>query len=148
VPNPLKASNFTLDPCRTLTESQQKKFGVVRSAVSEVAKVDGSSCFFYLAPQGSIAVVIAYKDTSGLSRRYAEHANGMWTYWEPAAVDGYPGVGYGSDQPDARNSCNFAIGVTDALFFWATADDRDGTTRCSAAKRSRQRCWRPCGSNQ
>jgi hypothetical protein len=133
VANPLKMK-FTLDPCRTLTETQQKNFGVVRSEVTGIAKVDGSDCFFYLRPRGTIAVVVAYNDTNGLSMRYAEHVHGAWTYWEPATVDGYPGVAYGSKEPNGQGTCNFAIGITDDLFFWATADDKAGSPRCSAAK--------------
>ena len=131
--NPLKMK-FTLDPCRTLTDAQQKTFGVTRSEVTGVAKVDGSDCFFYLKPRGNIAVVIAYNDTNGLSTRYAEHAHGAWTYWEPTTVDGYPGAAYGSQDTSDRGSCNFAVGIADDLFFWATADDKNGAPRCSAAK--------------
>jgi len=43
------------------------------------------------------------------------------------------GVTYGSDDAE-RKSCFFAVGVTDSLYFWTSADDKDGVPSCSAAK--------------
>jgi hypothetical protein len=138
VTDPLSTTvNFVTDPCKMLTEAQQKQFALDQARVSDIA-VEGNSCFFRKNRdvKQAVSVTIAQEETDGLSSRYQEHASGTWSYWEPTTVDGYPAVGfdvtYGSNP--SPESCNFAIGIKDSLYFWVTADDAPGSANCSAAK--------------
>lgn len=49
----------------------------------------------------------------------------MWEQWQPTELDGYPALVFGTSDP---NECNFAVGLTDTLYFWTTVDD--GDKRC------------------
>jgi hypothetical protein len=138
VTDPLSTTvNFVTDPCRMLTEAQQKQFALDQARVSDIA-VEGNSCFFRKNRdiKQAVSVTIAQDEPDGLSSRYQEHASGTWNYWEPTTVDGYPALGFdATDSADLHPElCNFAIGIKDNLYFWATADDAPGTARCSAAK--------------
>jgi hypothetical protein len=131
VQDPLKADSFVPDPCKSLTETQQKQFALDNARVNGVA-VEGNSYFYRQNRDAKQAVSVTFADkmTKGLSSRYAEHAAGTWEYWEPATVDGYPAVGYAT----SRGGCNFAIGINDSLYFWVTADDSSSAAKCAAAK--------------
>lgn len=78
----------------------------------------------------------ASKATAGLSVRYIEHSRGTWSFWEPAEVEGYPGVAYDTKDDDKNDPgyCHFAVGLTDSLFIWVTAVDKPGTAKCSTSK--------------
>jgi hypothetical protein len=136
VKNPLNTAVFEAEPCRSLTETQQKQFGLDRGKLTDAA-VEGNSCFYrYPDPKtDAVSVTYASKSTNGLSTRYIERSRSIWSFWEPAEIDGYPGVAY--DTTDDKNDpgfCHFAVGLTDSLFFWVTAVDKAGAARCSTAK--------------
>jgi hypothetical protein len=133
VQNPLDASSFVLDPCKSLTEAQQQQFGLSNGKIDTA--VEGPSCFYKQAGKPAVAVVFASKIKGGLSSRYFEHSRGYWSYWEPTTVDSYPAVGFVATISDPGTlSCHFSIGVTDSLYFWVTADDNPGVARCTASK--------------
>ncbi|ONI79739.1 hypothetical protein ALI144C_23590 [Actinosynnema sp. ALI-1.44] len=137
VPTPLDAVAFTTDPCRSLTDNQRQRLGVDKGEVTEIAR-EGVSCF-YRYPGGTpsaVSVTYATKDQAGLNSRYNQHAAGFFNYWAPDTVDGHPALGYGaSDSADPNpRTCNFAIALTDTLYFWVTADDTPGAAKCSATK--------------
>ncbi|ONI79740.1 hypothetical protein ALI144C_23595 [Actinosynnema sp. ALI-1.44] len=137
VPTPLETAAYTANPCRSLTAAQQRQFGVSAGDLVDAAR-EGTSCF-YRYPGGvptATTVTYATRVPTGLNSKYHEHSTGMWTYWEPTVVDGYPALGFqatyvGDPTPQV---CNFAIAVTDSLYFWVTADDKPGADKCSAAK--------------
>jgi hypothetical protein len=134
VANPLKADAFVRHPCRSLTAAQQKTFALDSGELSDAAW-EGLSCFYHTSdPRKVISVTYASKVAVGMSGLFADHYSlHSWTYWEPAMVDGYPAVGYDTNQPDS-GSCNFAVALTDTLYFWVTAEDDTGATQCSKAK--------------
>lgn len=134
---PLNADRFIADPCLSLTTAQQKQFGMTRTEKKEVGR-DGIGCFYGYPNWTPTASVVAYATNmpTGLSARYAQHARGIYPYWEPTVVDGYPAVGYTASKATdpGPKLCNFAIGLTDTLHFVVTAEDKPGAAQCSTAK--------------
>ncbi|RSM64478.1 DUF3558 domain-containing protein [Kibdelosporangium aridum] len=136
VTTPLNADRFIADPCLSLTAAQQQQFGMTRTEKKEFG--EAISCFYGYPNRTPTASVVAYATEVpiGLSYRYAQHARGSYNYWEPTVLDGYPAVGYTASKDTGPGPiyCDFAVGVTDTLFFWVTADDTPGTAKCSTAK--------------
>lgn len=125
VSDPLDAGDFESDPCTSLTEDQQREFGVTGVERTTLTATEGESCFFVRKPTSdNLLVAFASKISNGLSYRYMERARGSWTYWQPTEVDGYPAVAYGGTEPP---SCFFAVGISDSLHFWV-AGSKDDTT--------------------
>jgi hypothetical protein len=135
VQNPLDAVAFEGEPCRSLTDAQQKLFGFDSAKIDH--GLEGERCLFLKAKtKQATSVTFASKMTDGLSGRYSEHASGTWNYWEPTVIDGYPAVAFStilSGQP-GPDGCNLGVGIKDSLYFWVTVDAHDGGNGCAEAR--------------
>ena len=118
---PLDARHFELDPCDSLTAKQQRTLGIKSAERIDFTR-DGQACHFVRRPGDTVLVVFASNVGNGLSSRYIEHSSGTWNQWEPTEIDGYPALVFGTSE---RGECNFAVGITDSLYYWATVDDPD-----------------------
>lgn len=132
VVNPVNATAYLDDSCRSLTAAQRTHFDVTVAERTTLFQSDGESCRFRKSDKSSMWVVFANKHTIGLSYEYAEHDRGAWPFWEPTSSSGFPAVAFNNGPDD--NSCTFAIGLTDTLFFWVAAEGKAGAQRCAAAK--------------
>ncbi len=118
---PLDARHFELAPCDSLTPQQRRALDFTSAKPANIAR-DGEECLFERHPGDAALVVFAANVSRGLGARYAEHSTGTWEQWEPTELDGYPALVFGTSE---RGECNFAVGITDSLYYWATVDDPD-----------------------
>lgn len=132
VQEPLDASSFVADPCRSLTDAQRQDFKLSEGAPDDSSTDLGAGCFWKNDAGARIEVVYNPELTNGLSHLYAQNATGHWNYWEPTQVDGYPAVIAMIDKPAA--DCNLAVATSDALFFQANVWNPDHDDNCVAAE--------------
>lgn len=131
VKEPLDASAFVADPCKSLTEGQRTDFALEQGEpdLSSESGVPGEACM-YTNHEAQVRVRVVYTPElkNGLSHLYEQNAAGYWSYWEPTDVDGYPAV-VAMDEPPGVN-CDISVGLSDSLFFYVSvlAESGDGRT--------------------
>jgi hypothetical protein len=133
VTQPLTAGDFGLDPCATLTPTQREALAITDAEFTDLAR-EGAGCDFRRGPDDRATVVFATRVGLGLDRVYAQNSSMTWDYWEPTTIDGYPAVGYNAIVDNETTLCNFAIGISDSLYFWVTAAAENDNDRCRTAR--------------
>ncbi|OLF19542.1 hypothetical protein BU204_01060 [Actinophytocola xanthii] len=133
VPRPLNAGGLVLDPCRSLTQEQRTALGVISAEFTDLAP-EGAGCSFERGGDSHATVVFAANVRIGLDYVYAQNSSSTWDYWAPTTVEGYPAVGYNAIVDSQSRLCNFAVGISDRLYFWVTADAQAGNSRCQLAQ--------------
>lgn len=131
VKEPLDASAFVAEPCKSLTEGQRTDFALEQGEpdLSSESGVPGEACM-YTNHEAQVRVRVVYTPElkNGLSHLYEQNAAGSWKYWEPTEVDGHPAV-IAMDEPPGTD-CSLSVGLNDSLYFDVSvlAESGDGRT--------------------
>lgn len=135
VQQPLDASSFVADPCKSLTEAQLKDFALGPGKPDDDPADKGQGCNWdNNEAQVDVEVVFNPELTNGLSHLYAQQESGWYDVWEPTDVDGYPAVFAGASEMKDKSVCDLSVGVSDNLFFRASVLGNQGDDSCVAAK--------------
>ncbi|HEX7658162.1 MAG TPA: DUF3558 domain-containing protein [Pseudonocardiaceae bacterium] len=139
VTHPLDASKVLETPCSALTTSDLGGISV-GAATGQPRQSDyGPGCDWQGTVYGASAgASIGWEtiDKKGLSDYYTQKSDAG--YWIPTTVSGYPAV-FADLNGDYRStgSCTINVGVSDSLYFLATADSApDGNTACQRARQA------------
>ena len=121
VENPLKADNQLAEPCKALTDAQQKALGMADPDPSDPSQAEsiGPYCGWNDDDTGRVTFLVGFltPNKNGLSDIYRGNEMKKWEYFEPTTIDGYPAVfADGRDRRD-RGTCNVFVGISDTLVF-------------------------------
>lgn len=133
VTNPLDATSFVTDPCKSLTDAQRANFTLEKGDPdpSSESGVPGEACM-YSNHEAQVRVRVVYTPElkNGLSHFYEQNAAGWFEYWEPTEVDGYPAVIAGKERPGTDST--LYVGLTDSLSFSVSVIAQTGNGRDAA----------------
>jgi hypothetical protein len=132
VTEPLDASAFVTDPCRSLTEAQLSTFNV---GPGKPRSGDGPfppGCGWF-GDDGSISVAWLDENENGLADTYRRRE--VDAYFIETTVDGYPAVFIDFVDERADGRCGIVVGVSDTTSFYAQVRDAPaGDAGCEKAK--------------
>lgn len=114
VVNPITGwEKFKADPCSMLTNAQASELGFAHKIVQPAdQQAEGPLCQWTSAERGSrISLALASNLPRGLADLY--RAPDQFAYFEPAEINGHPGVFAGKVDSRDRGHCVLRIGVTD-----------------------------------
>lgn len=136
VTNPLDASAFVADPCKSLADAQRNDFAMDKGTLESEAK--DPICSWRSGPS-KVSIGVWYVDEypDGLNHVYQQNDAGFWKegYFEPTEVSGYPAVfvDIGDGRPDGM--CVLSVGVRTDLYFTVHVGlNTQGDDGCVAAE--------------
>lgn len=136
VANPLDASAFVKDPCKSLSDAQQDEFAMDDGKLD--AKASDPICSWRSGPSKvSIGVWFVAEHADGLSNVYALKNSGYWDkgYFQPAEVSGYTAVFVDTNDGRDEGMCVLSVGVRDELYFTVhVGTNEQGEDGCVAAE--------------
>lgn len=139
VGRPLDATKYLKSPCSVLTSHQLARLDVDGpgnpDTSSGLAAYGGPSCAWSNREEANgIAIGFPVGNARGLADLYRGDAAGLFPYFEPTEITGYPAVLADRSDRRADGFCQVAVGLSDKLTFIARKNNGDGFQSCSDAK--------------
>jgi hypothetical protein len=134
VSQPLDATKYIANPCKSLTPAQYQGFDAAPGAPTN--GVESPNCMWPIAGGDTkLSVLYITKVPEGLSGIYAQKDAGIWDkgYFEPTTVASYPAVYAAIGDFRSRGDCELNVGVNDNLYFVSMVQSRAGDDSCAAA---------------
>jgi len=134
VTNPItNLEKFKKSPCDMISDDRVKSLGFT----NEIPKPDapnGPGCMWKNDDFENVGIGLLNNQPLGIAGIYRNQEQGLYGYFEPVDVAGYPGV-Y-SDAYDGRPSgaCTLSVGVTDTQVFTVTTQVKSDP--CERAKQA------------